>query len=427
MSKAAVTADSDLYRDMFRIEKEVQARGGEIVEDPYSIWAELRAKAPVHLGTLAECMGLPPEQCGSLYLPGHVHYSVFSFAAVSDVFTRKDDFSSEVYVDAGLPEQFGDTILNMDGLRHRRFRDLLQAYFQPAAADTWWRGKIINRLVNEVIGAFEKEDQVELNSRYFSRVPLQVVTDGFGLPISQGIEFCGHMQRTLHAGVTRAEVVQASRDAAGVLEPVIRSRQAKPQDDIISKLACAQLPEDNGSTRNLTMEEIVSFCRLIVFAGGENTWLQMGIALFALLNNRDQLEELVRDKSLIQNAILESTRWYPAPLFPRKAIRDTTLHGMDIPKGAIMHLCLGAANRDPGRWDDPDRYDMRRPVQRSLAFAAGSHSCLGQHVARQEMAIALTALFDRFPNIRWDSSQPDAKLTGGLLMRGPTALHVLLH
>jgi cytochrome P450 len=153
----------------------------------------------------------------------------------------------------------------------------------------------------------------------------------------------------------------------------------------------------------------------------------MGAALFALLSHPDQLAEVIRDRSLLDDAILESVRWYPQPLFPRRVIRDTQLHGVDLPAGAHLHLCLGAANRDPSRWEEPDRFDIHRPFRRSLAFAAGAHSCLGQHVARQEIAVALNALFDRFPNIRWDTSRPSPRLTGSLVQRGPSELCVLLH
>jgi cytochrome P450 len=156
--------------------------------------------------------------------------------------------------------------------------------------------------------------------------------------------------------------------------------------------------------------------------------MQLGIMLYALLNNPDQFDDLLRDRSLLQNTILETARWHADPLFiPRKAMRDTVLHGVELPKGAHLHVCLGAANRDPARWDAPEKFDIHRPIQRSVAFAAGAHSCLGQHVARQEVEAALGGLFDRFPNIRWDTSKPPPKLTGNLVQRGPGPLHVLLH
>jgi cytochrome P450 len=221
--------------------------------------------------------------------------------------------------------------------------------------------------------------------------------------------------------------VAATQSANAILEHVVRQRKAQPQDDIISRLAQAVLKEEDGTSRHLTVEEIIAFCRLIVFAGGGTTWKQLGITTFALLNNPEQLEAVKADRSLLPNAVLESARWYPNdPVFPRKARRDTVLQGMEIPAGAVMHLCLGSANRDPDRWENPETFDIFRPVQRSVAFAAGAHSCLGQHVAREEMFGALNVLFDRFPNIRWDPAMPPPKLSGSLLSRGPGPLHVLL-
>ena len=427
MNQTAIE-DDGRYDNMFRVEKEADALGTGLVEDPHPAWAEILSRGPVHKGTLSECMGMPPERSGNLYKSGLTYYSVFGFAAVSDVFTRKDDFSSGFYLDVGIQKHFGDSILNMDGLRHRRYRDLIQEYFQPAAANSWWREKVILDLADELIDAFGKDGHAELSEQFFSRLPMQTVTIGFGMSREDGVEFRHHIQRGLEHGVDPAVMANHMKEATRILEKVIRTLQAEPQDDIISRLAHAELTEDDGTERRLTVDEIAAYCRLIVFAGGGTTWRQLGITTFALLNHRDQLETVIKDRSLLWNAILESARWNPTdPVFPRKAIHDTELHGVKIPKDSVMHLCLSAANRDPERWENPDEYNMFRPVQRSVAFAAGHHSCLGQHVARQEMTIALNTLFDRFPNIRWDPSQPEPKLTGGLIQRGPNALPVLLN
>jgi len=132
------------------------------------------------------------------------------------------------------------------------------------------------------------------------------------------------------------------------------------------------------------------------------------------------------DPSLLEAAVLESVRWHPELVFPRKVKRDTVLEGVELPEGTQLHLCLGAANRDPARWGNPDQFDINRPFKRSVAFVAGAHSCLGQHVARQEIEAALGGLLERFPNIRWDPSKPPPKIIGNLVQRGPDALHVLL-
>ncbi|MDG2003321.1 MAG: cytochrome P450 [Novosphingobium sp.] len=425
MTEAIEFSDAD-YADIFQIEK-IAAAGGGLFEDPYPIWAELLAKAPVHKGTLAECMGFPAERTGEAFsVSGRTYYSVLGFAAASDVFTRKNDFSNLAYVEMGVPDFLGDTMLTMDGLRHRKYRNLVQEYFQPDKAANWWKGRVIEDLIDELLTSFESQESVDLNSQLFARVPLHTITKGFGLTVSEGLEFHGHMLESAQAGESQ-KALEARGRAGLVLQNAIQDRQARPREDLISQLAHADLEEEDGKIRKLTVEEIEAFCRLIVFGGSDTTWRQMGIALFALLNHPEQLADLIADRSLMETTILESARWYPQPLFPRRVTRDTQLHGVELPEGAHLQLCLAAANRDPSRWNDPDSFDIHRPFRRSLAFGAGAHSCLGQHVARMELTVALNAMFDRFPNMRWDPSKPPPYLTGSLIQRGPGELHVLLH
>jgi cytochrome P450 len=425
MAETIEFKDTD-YAEFFRIEN-IAAAGGGAVEDPYPVWAELLAKGPVHKGCLSECMGLtPPPGTDALHVPGRTYYSVFGFAAASDVFTRKNDFGNEAYTEIGVKNFLGDTMLTMDGLHHRKYRNLVQRFFQPEQAETWWRTRVIDELVDELVSSFAEQESVDLNAQLFARVPLHTVTMGFGFTVKEGLDFHGHMLASAQAGEP-VKALEARERAGRVLRDAIVERQERPREDLISQLAHSDLEEDDGSLRKLTVEEIEAFCRLIVFGGSDTTWRQMGIALFALLNHPEQLADLIADRSLMAAAILESVRWYPQPMFPRKVLRDTELHGVELPQGAHLHLCLSAANRDPTRWENPDSFDIHRPFRRSLAFGAGAHSCLGQHVARQELTVALNALFDRFPDMRWDPSRPPPYLTGSLIQRGPGELHVLLH
>lgn len=420
-------SDGQLHDDMFDVEKDAARSGTGVIDDPFPVWARLLEEAPVHRGTVAECMGLPIEQQG-LYIPGKEYFSVFGFGAISEVYTRKDDFGSDFYRELGVTTMLGDNLLSMDGLRHRRYRNVIQEFFQPDAAASWWRGRVIAGLVEELVGRFEKDESVDLNAQLCALLPMYTVTAAFGLSPQEGVEFRRHIQKGNDHDAAPAERMAQFDAAIAIAENVIRQRQQDPQDDMISKLAFVELEEEDGSKRRLTVREICDFCRLIVFAGGGTTWRQLGITLFCLLNDREQFEAVRSDRSLIPRAILESARWCPNdPMFPRKAIRDTRLDGVDIPEGAVLHLCLAAANRDPSRWENAGKFDVHRPVQRSLAFAAGHHSCLGQHVSREEMMTAINTLFDRFPDIRWDPSREPAKLTGGLLARGPGPMHVLLH
>jgi cytochrome P450 len=111
-------------------------------------------------------------------------------------------------------------------------------------------------------------------------------------------------------------------------------------------------------------------------------------------------------------------------MFSRHVTRDTEFFGVHLPQGSVLHLCLGAANHDPARWERPDEFDITRPPKPTLAFGNGAHVCLGMHVARAEMNVGITALLDRLPNLRLD---PDAEHPGyiGFYERGATAIPVV--
>jgi cytochrome P450 len=110
-------------------------------------------------------------------------------------------------------------------------------------------------------------------------------------------------------------------------------------------------------------------------------------------------------------------------MFSRFVAHDTELAGVEIPAGAVVHMCLAAANRDPSRWEGPDEFDPGRPVQPHMGFGTGAHICLGAHVARAELVTAIGALLDRFPNLRLDSDAPAPRITG-MYERGPTSVPV---
>jgi cytochrome P450 len=421
-----VTEKDERYDTLFDAEHDAKVFGMRLLPDPYPKWQELLAKAPVHSGTLPELMGYEPEVAGHFYHPGPAYVTALSFDAVSEGFTNSDRFSSEFYVDGGIEQQTGDTVLSMDGLRHRAYRDVVQPFFQPPYAAGWWAENVISSLIDQLVGAMEKKGGADLNADFFARLPMHVVTAGFGLSSEEGLAFRFHFQAGVTPSRTQAERLESAQKAIDILTRVTEERQQNPKDDLISKVAHAIIKLPDGTTRKLTTKEVVDFCRITMGAGGGTTWRQLGITLFALLSNPDQFEDLKADRNLMNNTILESARWCATdPIFPRKAMKDTVLQGFPVAKGTVLHLCLGAANRDPSRWENPDKFDIHRPVKRSLAFAAGAHSCLGQHVARQEMSLAMNAIMDRLPNIRWDPTKPKPELQGGLIGRGPGPLHVV--
>ena len=140
-----------------------------------------------------------------------------------------------------------------------------------------------------------------------------------------------------------------------------------------------------------------------------------------------QLEAVKADRKLVDDAIEESLRWNPTdPVFSRLVAHDTQLEGVPLAAGSVLEICLGAANRDPTRWDSPDSYNLHRPQQSHLGFGVGTHLCLGRDVGRSEIHVGLNALLDAFPNLRLDPHAPAPHLTGGLEQRGMSAVPVLL-
>jgi cytochrome P450 len=422
---AEILRDEDpRIAQIFNVESETRQSGSQVIEDPFPALQRLLGTAPVHKGSIGELLGYG-EVGSAFYLPGRVTYSAFSFAAVSRALIQNETFSSAGYDLFDQSMSLRHAILNKVGAAHRRVRGAIQPLFSPDAAGTWWHEKVIKETVETLISKIEKKRSADLFLELCARMPVHVVSAGFGIDPQEIVTF--RIALLGGAGVESAEDRAAGQAKSHeILTRVIEARRKKPEDDIISKLVHTEITLEDGTKRLLTNEELIANCRLIVLAGGGTTWRQLGITLFALLNNPDQLEAVKADRSLLPNVILESARWHATDLvFPRLVQQDVTLEGVEVPKGALLHMCLGSANRDPARWADPEKFDIFRPVQRAVAFGAGAHSCLGQHVSRQEMVVALNTVFDRLPKLRWDTSKPPARLTGGLFARGPSALPVM--
>jgi cytochrome P450 len=416
-------AEAERFRELYDVERHVMATdGGILVEDPYPAFAELQAKAGVHKGSVRELLGYPPGGL-SQRRSGPV-YSAFSFEANDIVLRENEVFSSTFY--AGLvTAMFGRSILEMVGEEHRRYRALVQPAFSPKRAQ-WWIDKWIATLVDEAVSAFAPEGRAELNAQLCSRIPLQTITSSFGLNRKEALDFRegaegAGMQAGSSAGLEALEARQ--QRTTTMLRRVIEDRRVHPQDDLITKLVQSEIDED-GQRHLLTDDEIYGFARLILTAGSGTTWRQLGILLVALLREPALLDAVRNDRNALRRAIDEAVRWEPTdPIFRRLATREVTLCGVEIPAGSVIEMNLGAANHDPTRWDDPERFDPYRSVKPSLGFAGGPHVCLGMHVARAEMWVAMNAVLDRLTNLRLDPEIPNVRIIG-LEHRGPNGIPV---
>jgi cytochrome P450 len=418
-------AEAERFKELYDVERHVMATdGGILVEDPYPAFAELQAQAPVHNASIRQLLGHP---LGGLSQRGDAPvFSAFSYEANDTVLRENQVFSSTVY-SGSVTQMFGGrTILEMVGDEHRRYRALAQPAFSPKRAQ-WWTDKWIGGLVDEAISAFEPNGQAELNAELCSRIPLQTITSSFGLTRQEALDF----REGTEGGGMRA-VSDSDREArlerhnstTAMLRRVIEDRRAHPQDDVITALVQSEIEED-GQRHLLTDDEIYGFSRLILTAGSGTTWRQLGILLVALLKEPALLEAVRDDRELLRRAIDEVIRWEPTdPIFRRLVTKDVTLCGVDVPAGAVMEMNLGAANHDPTRWDDPEHFDPHRKLKPNLGFAGGPHVCLGMHVARAEMWVAMNAVLDRLSNLRLDPGVPNVRIIG-LEHRGPNGIPVV--
>ena len=406
--------DIDRVRQLFDLRGSFLTQlGGAYDDDPYPIWAALREKAPVHAGVVHELTGFDQEATfHGLPFPESPHFSVFSYAACDQVYRNDKVFASspgQIDLSAGGAEIL-NSMLSMGGTQHRRYRALVQPSFVPSKAQ-WWIRNWIEATVDLLINSFQDQGRAELNVDFCAAIPVLTITGSFGVPVEQALDI--------------REALREPGKVVEIIAPIVAARRESPQDDLISILVEAEIKDEDGQTHRLTDPEIYSFTLLLLAAGSGTTWKQMGITLTALLERPDVLRAVRDDRALLRPAIEESLRWMPTdPMFSRWVTEDIEFEGVHLPKGSVLHICLGAANRDPARWERPDDYDITRPLKPTFAFGSGPHICLGMHVARAEMTVGIGALLDRLPNLRLD---PDAEPPRyiGFYERGATAIPVL--
>jgi len=424
----AITAEDERYSELFDVVKETTSHGGEVFGDLTPRMNALRDNHPVMKGSLRELLELPPAP-HAMYENERPHYSLLNYALCNRALRENLVFSSEVYEESPGVRQLGKVILKMVGDEHMRYRRMVQPMFIRPVAINWWRKNWIDSAVASLLDRLETMDEADLNLDLCARLPVSIVTQGMGLNGDDALTFRVHLQKSMMARtLPMEEVMQASAEVQRMLKDVIVERRGEPQDDVVSELLKCELELEDGSKRPLEDDEIFAYCRLIILAGGGTTWRQLGITLYQLLSNYQFWEACREDHSLIESAIEESARWMPTdPTFPRLMKEDVELEGVTIPAGSRIDMCLGAANRDPAVFENPDVYDIFRPRTRPhLGFGMGPHRCLGLEVSKQEMIAAIEGLLDRFPDMKLDPEAPEPQLLGGLEQRGMSAIPVIL-
>jgi cytochrome P450 len=398
-------------------EKFNRAQGMGAIRDPYAGLAAMRAASPVHKIDLTGLMGDRAMPAGRMMAAPEI-YAVLSFDGVFEVLRDGVRFSSAGY-DKTMGIVMGHTILAMDGTEHLRSRALISKAFTRRALDRW-EHDLVRPIVNAYVDRFVDRGAADLVREITFPFPVHVIAAMIGLPEEDHPTFHRLAVELISIGIDFDGAIRAARDLRALFAPVVADRRRKPQDDLISVLAHVELDGER-----LDDEAIYAFLCLLAPAGAETTYRSSSNLLMGLLQDPGQLDAVRRDRALIPQAIEEGLRWEPPLLsIMRTATRDTEIAGVPIPADAPVAVNLGAANRDPSRWTDPDRFDIHRPQKPHIAFAIGPHVCLGMHLARMETRVLLETLFDRLPNLRLDPEAKDAHITG-LIFRSPKELPVV--
>jgi cytochrome P450 len=346
---------------------------------------------------------------------------------IENLVTRYDDvqtilrdparFSSRANA-RGIGIVMGRTIIEMEGKEHVRHRNLIAPFFSPRALREEL-GDNLRRIAHELIDTIAEKRSAELVAEFTFTYPLRVIAEIIGIPIGDFHSFHHMALDLISIADDPPKGLAAAQQLAEYLSPIVSERRREPRPDLLSELVHGEV-----EGKRLSDEEILSFLRLLLPAGADTTYRLIGTTLYALLTHRDQLDEVLADRSRISLAIEEALRWEsPVQYVSRETTEDLTLGETPLEAGTVLFVCLGSANRDERHFADPDRFDMRRRADDHVAFGFGPHFCAGSHLARMEASVALSALLDRLPDLRLDPSGETNVV--GLAFRSPDRLPVL--
>jgi cytochrome P450 len=240
---------------------------------------------------------------------------------------------------------------------------------------------------------------------------MDVISAMLGVPEADRDHIRHQTNAAMHRESNSLDIPQASRDAqtqvAMYFVGFIQERQKRPQDDLISALIGADLRDvETGEMTKLSFEELLGFCILLANAGHETTARLICNSAVTLCRHPDQRAEISADLRLLPNAVEELLRIDPpSQVQGRWSTRPWTRHGVTIPADVRVLLLTGAAHRDPRQFGEPDRFDIRRKLDRTVHFGQGHHLCIGKSLARQECRVAFEEILARFPDYEVDESQ----------------------
>lgn len=383
--------------------------------NPYPVYRRLRELAPVHRSEVLPLWVVTRfDDCGAVLRDprfGKGDEAQRMFGSAPDAAERE------------VPIISRHSMLRANPPDHTRLRGLVSREFTPRRVDEM--RPAVTAMVDEILDGLAGAGGGDVMDVLAFPLPVRVIGELLGIPDADRDQFrilvrdaaAALEPMTSREAVRRAE--RASQEMNGYFRSLIAARRGNPSDDLISALIGLR---DGGD--RLSEEELVATIVLLFAAGFETTTNLIGNGLATLLAHPDEMQRLRNEPSLIPNAVEEMLRFESSvQLDARTALVDADVGGVDVPTGQVILTLLGAANRDPDRYPDPDRFDVARSGQQHLAFAAGIHFCLGAPLARLEGEVVFERLLGRFSTIDGDGM---LRWRPGLMLRGLESLEVVV-
>jgi cytochrome P450 len=390
----------------------------DVIADPYAYYGRIRDRDPVYFNQRWGGWLITRYDDVLQAFRDHQHFSSDRMATLSAELppADRDRFAT-------LIRYLAKWFVFADPPYHTRARMLVNKAFSPTSAE---RLRARTRaIIDELLGAERPRGRMDFVADFAQHLPVMIIAESMGVPVEHRMmikewseEISGLFFIKANEADRRARSQRGLERLIEYLTPLVRSRRQDPKDDLISALVLA---EERGDL--LSEEEVLATCTLLLFAGHESTTFTLVNGLLALLRHPDQWQALVADPGLGKTAAEEVLRYDGTVKATFRSIREPIeMGGKRLEAGQRALLVLASANRDPARFSDPDRFDVRRWPNPHLAFGQGIHVCLGAPLARIELQETFQALAATLPDLALDTDRVEYQTT--IVNRAATALPI---